>query len=93
MSLAAGTKVRIKAMSPPGHIRTPQYLRGKSGRIERVLGPFRNPEQLAYDLTAPERVLYRVRFDMSHLWDQSEATGDTLDAEIYEHWIEADHAP
>lgn len=94
MSLAKGARVRIKAMSPPGHIRTPHYLRGKSGQIERVLGPFGNPEQLAYDLEARERVLYRVRFEMAHLWNDAEAAGDTLDAEIYEHWIEEpDHAP
>lgn len=88
--MTPGTRVRIKPMSPPGHIRTPHYLRGKEGVIERVLGPFKNPEQLAYGLPAPERVLYRVRFEMGHLWPQAEQPTDTLDAEIYEHWI--DHA-
>ncbi len=88
MTLAPGTPVRIRQMSPPGHIRTPHYLRGKTGQIERVLGPFNNPEQLAYDLTPSQRVLYRVRFEMAELWDNAEAPADTLDAEIYEHWIE-----
>lgn len=93
MSLSPGTTVRIKHMSPPGHIRTPHYLRGKTGRIERVLGPFRNPEQLAYDLTPAEHLLYRVRFDMAELWPAPEAQSDTLDAEIYAHWIEQPDAP
>jgi nitrile hydratase len=89
MSLSKGTQVRIKAMTPPGHIRTPHYLRGKSGVIERVLGAFKNPEQLAYALPAPERTLYRVRFEMAELWgDGAEAPADTLDAEIFAHWIE-----
>ena len=82
-----GMRVTIKDMSPPGHVRTPHYLRGKTGVIERVLGRFENPEQRAYKLPAPERQLYRVRFNMAELWGTSEAPTDTLDAEIYEHWI------
>ncbi|PTX55431.1 nitrile hydratase [Litoreibacter ponti] len=90
MSLTPGTRVKIKRMAPPGHIRTPHYLRGREGVIERVLGPFKNPEQLAYMVPAPERVLYRVRFEMGHIWPDAEAPQDTLDAEIYEHWIDQD---
>lgn len=90
MNLTPGTSIRIKRMSPPGHIRTPHYLRGKTGVVERVLGSFKNPEQLAYDLPAPTRVLYRVRFEMGHIWPDAEAPQDTLDAEIFEHWIDQD---
>ena len=84
-----GRQVRIKTYTPPGHIRTPHYLRGKTGVIERVLGPFRNPEQLAYALPAPEKTLYRVRFSMAELWGvDAEHPQDSVDAEIYDHWIE-----
>lgn len=85
-----GTRVAIKALCPPGHIRTPAYLRGKTGVIERVLGPFKNPEQLAYALPAPQRTLYRVRFSMGELWGDTDHPTDTLDAEIFEHWIDPD---
>ncbi len=86
---APGSSVRIRALCPPGHIRTPFYLRGKPGTIERVVGPFKNPEQLAYKLPAPDRTLYRVRFKMADLWGpDAERPEDTLDAEIYEHWLE-----
>lgn len=87
---SAGDQVTIKDMSPPGHVRTPHYLRGKTGVIERVLPAFKNPEQLAYSLPAPTRQLYRVRFTMAELWNASETPSDTLDAEIYEHWIDTD---
>lgn len=83
-----GARVRVKTLHPPGHIRTPTYLRGKTGIIERKIRPFKNPEQLAYGLPAPEKMLYRVRFDMAQVWGASEAKGDTVDAEIYEHWLE-----
>ncbi len=82
-------RVRVAAMMPPGHVRTPAYLRGKTGTIERALGAFANPEKLAYGLPAEKRRLYRVRFTMDELWGaEAETPGDTLDAEIYDHWLE-----
>jgi nitrile hydratase len=82
-------RVRVKALTPPGHVRAPWYLRGKQGMIERSLGAFRNPEQLAYGLTAEEKPLYRVRFVMRDIWGEAaENPDDTLDAELYAHWLE-----
>ena len=87
--LAPGTAVRVAAMMPPGHVRTPAYLRGKRGEVERVLGPFGNPERLAYGLEAERLPLARVRFTMREVWGAAaERPDDTLDAEIYAHWLE-----
>jgi hypothetical protein len=86
---AMAERVRVKTMMPPGHIRTPAYLRGKEGVIERTLPAFPNPEKLAYRLKAEKRRLYRVRFTMAEIWGTAaERPEDTLDAEIYEHWLE-----
>ncbi len=80
--------VRVSAMMPPGHVRTPTYLRGKTGVIERSLGPFANPEELAYGRKGDLRQLHRVRFTMAEVWgDAAENPNDTLDAEIYAHWL------
>ena len=87
-TLAPGSKVRVRAMMPPGHVRTPAYLRGQLGEVERVLGPFGNPETLAYGHEAERLPLYRVRFRMADLWDEAETPDDTIDAEIYAHWLE-----
>lgn len=82
-------RVRVKTMSPPGHVRAPHYLRGKTGEIERPLGAYKNPEQLAYGLDAAPKELFRVRFTMAEIWcDRAERAEDTLDAEIYAHWLE-----
>ena len=82
-------KVRVKSIMPPGHIRAPAYLRGKTGEIERPLGAFGNPEQLAYGLKADKKPLYRVRFTMAEIWGaRAENPTDTIDAEIYDHWLE-----
>ncbi len=81
-------RVRVKALMPPGHVRTPAYLRGKTGVIERALGPFGNPEQLAYGHVADKKQLYRVRFTMAEIWGEAaECPDDTLDAEIFAHWL------
>lgn len=82
-------RVRVRSDMPPGHIRTPAYVRGKIGIIERALGQFPNPEDLAYGRTADLRELVRVRFSMAELWGTAaENPDDTVDAEIYTHWLE-----
>ena len=83
------TRVRVKTLMPPGHVRTPSYLRGKTGVIERRLGAFGNPEEQAYGRIGSKKDLVRVRFTMSELWgDGAECPDDTLDVEIYTHWLE-----
>lgn len=90
-AFAPGDTVRVKTGKAPGHIRTPWYLRGKTGRIERICGAFANPEELAYGRDGLPRIpLYRVRFTMEEVWGPSRANDpDTVDAEIFEHWLEA----
>lgn len=84
-----GSCVRVRNDMPPGHIRTPAYLRGKCGVIERTLGPFANPEQLAYRHSGVPLALHRVRFTMAEVWGAAaETPTDTIEAEIYAHWLE-----
>jgi len=89
-SYAPGTLVRVKTHYPPGHVRTPFYCRGKEGEIERHCGEFPNPENLAYgQYETPSIALYRVRFKQRALWSDYEGPDtDTVDIEIYEHWLE-----
>lgn len=89
-----GAVVRVKNGPAPGHIRTPWYLRGKTGRVERICGAFGNPEELAYGRPGGKLPLYRVRFTMTEVWGETtERPDDTIDAEIFEHWLEAADAP
>lgn len=88
--LAPGQMVRVRKGAAPGHIRTPWYLRGKTGVIERICGAFENPEELAYGRASSPVPLYRVRFTMAEVWgDEIERADDTIDAEIFEHWLES----
>lgn len=85
-----GDRVRIKRIFPPGHRRTPYYIRGKRGVIERICGAFPNPEELAYGFDGePRKVLYRVRFAQKHVWpDYDGPECDIIEMEIFEHWLE-----
>jgi len=86
---APGARVCVDAREPAGHVRTPRYIRGKCGTVERVCGEFRNPEELAYGQWTGALVpLYRVRFSHADVWPGAGGEpGDTLDVELYEHWL------
>ena len=90
-----GDRVRVKSTYPPGHRRTPVYIRGKSGEIERICGAFPNPEELAYGFDGePKKVLYRVRFAQKHVWPgYAGPDNDIIEMEIYEHWLEPETRP
>ncbi len=84
-----GDKVRVIVTHPPGHRRTPFYIRGKTGVIERSCGAFPNPEELAYGFDGlPKKTLYRVRFNQKEVWpNYAGPTVDTVDVDIFEHWL------
>jgi nitrile hydratase len=113
-AFAVGDSVRVKlesemhAQAPrwrKPHLRTPGYIHGARGVIERVCGSFQSPEALAFGgRTRPEVVptttLYRVRVPQSQLWTEAVVDAeavDTVDVEVYQHWLEGvsadDQAP
>jgi nitrile hydratase subunit beta len=89
-----GDRVRVRRAFPPGHLRTPFYIRGWTGEIERICGAFANPEELAYNRPGlPRQPLYRVRFRQAELWpDYAGPATDTIEIEIYQHWLEPEGA-
>jgi hypothetical protein len=89
--IAPGTAVRVREDWPetrgPCHIRTPHFLRGARGRIDRHLGDFPNPEDLAFGRPAATLALYHVAFDASTLWADGKPEAELL-VELYESWLE-----
>ena len=87
--IPAGTTVRVRDAWPeaegPCHIRTPHYVRGRSGRVVRHLGDFPNPEDLAFRRPAPKLPLYHVAFSPAALWPGAPA-GEIL-IELFEPWL------
>jgi nitrile hydratase len=79
VSFPPGQRVRVAARDHRGHHRTPGYLKGRVGTVQRCHGSFTNPETRAYGGSGrPERRLYLVRFENGH----------SVYADIYEHWLE-----
>lgn len=85
-----GDRVRVRSDAPPGHIRTPAYIRGKVGWVEALHGAFRNPESLAFGGQGlPRQPLYLVGFRQTEVWDRyGGSPRDALYVDIYEHWME-----
>jgi len=89
-----GDKVRVKQHASPlewkrPHIRTPGYIYGVKGEIERICGCHGDPSFLAFGLEAPTVQLYRVRFQQKDIWPEHHFhSNDVVEVEVYEHWLE-----
>ena len=83
--------MRVLELNKSGHIRTPFYIRHKTGVVVQVCGAYLNPEHLAVGNTAgPVVALYRVAFPQRELWpDYAGPAFDQLCIEIYDHWLAA----
>lgn len=78
---APGTRVRVRAAWPEAveyvHLRTPSYIRGHEGVVERCFGVFSNPEDLAFGRPPQKFALYHVAFDRATVWPGGDtAPGD-----------------
>jgi len=87
---APGDPVQVRDIEKEGHVRTPDYTKGKPCLIAEVLGAFPNPDSLAYGGNGlPEMPLYKVGFRQADLWEgYGGPPEDALFIDIYEHWLE-----
>ncbi len=85
-----GDAVTVRYAYPPGHVRTPYFIRGHQGVVQEVVGEFANPEELAYGRDGePALTLYRVLFRQNDVWnDYDGSPKDTAMVDLYENWLE-----
>jgi nitrile hydratase len=90
VSFRTGQRVRVADRAHEGHHRTPGYVKGKIGFVEREHASFTNPETRAYGTDGlPLRPLYLVGFAQRDLWaDYRGRADDTLHLDLFEHWLE-----
>ena len=89
--LRIGDVVAVRDETPAHHHRTPWFVKGMTGRIAAISGPFFNPESRAHGGDGlPKRRLCSVEFRQVDLWGERyrEHDGDRLLVDIYEHWLE-----
>ena len=88
---ADGSRVRVSALHPPGHCRTPVlHPRPAAARCSAIADRQPNPEQLAYGRDGlPALPVYRVRFAQAELWpDYAGHAGDAVVVDLFEPWLE-----
>ena len=87
-----GDSVRIRTQRTLFHLRIPEYAKGRSGVIERVLPQFVIPEDDAWGRLwqgGRRRTLYRVRMHQTAIWPGYRGTEtDTNELEVFENWLE-----
>ena len=90
MMYRSGQRVRVAARPHLGHHRTPGYVKGKTGIVERVHASFTNPETRAYGGDGlPEQPLYLVGFAQRDVWpDYAGPRSDRIYLDLFEHWLE-----
>jgi nitrile hydratase len=80
VTFRTGQRVRVEERAHEGHHRTPGYIKGKVGTVERLHGSFTNPETRAYGEDGlPKQPLYLVGFG---------AGRDRILVDVFEHWLE-----
>jgi nitrile hydratase subunit beta len=90
VSYRPGQRVRVAARAHDGHHRTPDYVKGKIGNVERVHASFTNPETRAYGTEGlPKQPLYLVGFAQHQVWaDYRGHSDDRIYVDVFEHWLE-----
>ncbi|HYB46829.1 MAG TPA: SH3-like domain-containing protein, partial [Streptosporangiaceae bacterium] len=85
---AAGQRVRVKRMRPPGHTRCPRYVRGAAGVVEAVRGADRLPDRATYGEKADPEPVYSVAFGSEELWGQGAEAAWTVLLDLWESYLE-----
>jgi len=84
---APGQSVRASVDTPPTHTRCPQYVRGRTGVIDRDHGVFTFPDTNAHGLGRKPQHIYSVRFEAQELWG-SESQGGAVYVDLWDDYLE-----
>jgi nitrile hydratase len=85
----AGDRVRARNLHPPGHTRLPRYVRGRTGVVTSVKGPFLLPDANAHGRNDDWQFVYPVRFPARELWGPEASERDSVAVDLWESYLEA----
>jgi hypothetical protein len=85
-----GDRVRARNIHPEGHTRLPRYVRGKTGVVTSVKGPFLLPDANAHGHHDVWQFVYPVRFAARDLWGPEASARDSVAVDLWESYLEAD---
>jgi len=84
-----GDTVRVKNLHPPGHTRSPRYVRGRVGTIDAVRGMHVYPDSNASTLNENPQWLYTVRFTGTELWGEGGDASLIVSVDAFEPYLDA----
>ena len=84
----AGDRVRARNIHPTGHTRTPRYVRGKSGVIDRDHGVFVFPDTNAVFAGKTPQHLYSVKFTAREVWGEDASPLDSVYLDMWDNYLE-----
>jgi nitrile hydratase len=87
---AVGDRVRVREWHPHGHTRAPRYVQGKRGVVVRVDGSASLPDIEAHGGGRVLDPTYSISFSTEELWGQGGAAGETVNVDLWEHYLEED---
>jgi nitrile hydratase beta subunit len=85
---APGDRVRVRRMHHRRHTRSPRYVRGAVGVVERVSGRDLLPELSAYDEDGPPEPVYSVRFGSETLFGADGRPPWTVLVDLWESYLD-----
>jgi nitrile hydratase len=85
---AAGDRVRVRRIHPPGHTRSPRYVRGAVGSVEAVRGADRLPDLAVYGHQTEPEAVYSVAFDSQELWGPDSEPAWKVLLDLWESYLE-----
>ena len=77
-----------KPLSPPGHIRLPEYVQGHQGTVIADRGSFIFPDASARGIQNTPQHLYTVQFRSRDLWEDSNVnSSDSVLVDLFESYL------
>jgi nitrile hydratase subunit beta len=85
-----GQRVRARDINPMGHTRSPRYVRGRLGTVERMCGvePLWDTDTDGRSVTAKPQPVYSVRFPARELWGEKSNQLDSIYVDMWEDYLE-----
>ena len=85
---AVGDRVRVRNEHPEGHTRSPRYVRGKTGVIQRCHGHEIFPDSYSEYLADQPQVVYSVQFEGREIWGPSAEPATLLSIDLWDSYLE-----
>ena len=83
-----GDQVRTRHLNPRHHTRLARYVRGKSGVVELIHGPYLLPDLRAHEKGLVWQPVYTVRFNAKELWGEDGHPNDSVSMDLWEEYLE-----